>query len=505
MHGTEHRRRRHKREVALEGALDGNAALVAVPVEATAEDDSSPTPASERPEANDTCIMQVPAQAEGTTRELLALAWPIAAAMLGETALGLVDTKLVGGLGSAALGGVGMGITLMYLGYALLFGVMRGVKVRSAHAVGSGRRRDGVVYAKAGVLLGASGGVLIFAVTRDASPLLYALGADAEIVPYARDFLAAVTFGAPAAGALSALIQHRQGVGDSRTPMVVGLAGNAFNAALAWALIYGRLGLPKLGVRGGGYATALTLVLDLAVLLWLLTKEERRAGALPDESPPLSLRRATREVVELGLPTGAQFAAETLAFTAFTALLGGAGKAQIAAHQIGLAVIRTSFLPGAAIAEAASVMVGRSLGARRLDAADRAAKSAVLVAVAFMASCGVVFAVFGGALARVFTSDADVVAIAKKLLLLAAAFQVLDAVNIVYRGALRGAKDVRVAALVGSAVVWLFIPTSALVLGRWMGWGALGGWVGFVGETTVGALVLWLRWTRGGWRRAYTS
>ena len=85
MHGTEHRRRRHKREVALEGALDGNAALVAVPVEATAEDDSSPTPASERPEANDTCIMQVPAQAEGTTRELLALAWPIAAAMLGET------------------------------------------------------------------------------------------------------------------------------------------------------------------------------------------------------------------------------------------------------------------------------------------------------------------------------------------------------------------------------------------------------------------------------------
>jgi multidrug resistance protein, MATE family len=505
MHGTEeHRRRRHKREVALEGALDGNTARVAVPVETTADDDSSPTPASVRPEAQNTCTAQVNAPTESATRELLTLAWPIAAAMLGETALGLVDTKLVGGLGSAALGGVGMGITLMYLGYALLFGVMRGVKVRSAHAVGSGRRRDGVVYAKAGVLLGATGGAVIFAVTRDASPLLYALGADAEIVPYARDFLAAVTFGAPAAGALSALIQHRQGVGDTRTPMVVGLAGNTFNAVLAWALIYGRLGLPRLGVRGGGYATALTLVLELAVLLWLLAKDDRRGGSLPSGAP-LSLRQATREVVELGLPTGAQFGAETLAFTAFTALLGGAGKEQIAAHQIGLAVIRTSFLPGAAIAEAASVMVGRSLGARRLDAADRAAKSAVIVAVAFMASCGVVFAVFGGALARTFTRDAEVVAIAQKLLLLAAAFQVLDAVNIVYRGALRGAKDVRVAALVGSAVVWLFIPTSALVLGRWMGWGALGGWVGFVGETTVGALVLWLRWTRGGWRRAYAS
>ena len=70
------------------------------------------------------------------TRELVQLAWPIAAAMLGETAIGLVDTKLVGGLGPGALGGVGIATTFMFLGYSVVFGLMRGVRVRAAHAIG---------------------------------------------------------------------------------------------------------------------------------------------------------------------------------------------------------------------------------------------------------------------------------------------------------------------------------------------------------------------------------
>ena len=71
--------------------------------------------------------------------EVVQLAWPIATAMLGDTAMGLVDTQLVGRLGANALGGVGIGTMLMWLGYAFVFGLMRGVKVRSAHAVGEGR------------------------------------------------------------------------------------------------------------------------------------------------------------------------------------------------------------------------------------------------------------------------------------------------------------------------------------------------------------------------------
>ena len=476
------RRRRRKREVAHEQpriiALEG------------------------RPKA--TNVNCLDAKHSSPTRELFALAWPIATAMLGETAIGLVDTKLVGGLGAGALGGVGIATTLMFLGYSVVFGIMRGVKVRTAHAIGGGRPLDGFVYARAGVLTGFALGVVIMVACRDVSGVLRLLGTDPAIVPYARDFLAAVTLGAPQTCALAALIQHRQAIGDSRTPMVVGVAGNAFNALFAWSLIYGHLGLPALGVRGAGWATATTETVELAVLAVMLVRSERRARASAAAgSTFMSLRRASADVAELGVPTGLQFGIEMLAFTAFTAVLGGIGGSQIAAHQIALNIIRVSFLPGVAVAEAASVMVGRALGKRDLAEADAATKSALKIAVGFMATCGLVFAATGGLIAGFFSQDPEVVTVARRLLLVAAGFQVLDAVNIVFRGALRGAKDVRVAAVIGIGTMWLCIPTAAWFLGRNAGLGALGGWIGFVCETSVGGALFWLRWSRGSWRKQY--
>jgi multidrug resistance protein, MATE family len=450
------------------------------------------------------------------TRELFQLAWPIAAAMLGETAIGLVDTKLVGGLGAGALGGVGLATTIMYLCYSLSFGAMRGVKVRVSHAIGEGNAHHAFAYARAGLVIGTAFGIAVLIACRDVGPLLLRLGADPEIVPYARDFLAAVTLGAPATCALSALIQHRQAIGDSRTPMVVGIAGNSFNALFAWMLIYGRCGLPALGVRGAGYSTATTEMLELGVMLFLLLRDERRAkrsgaadsleserASLETHARPLSLGRALREVCDLGLPTGIQFTAEMLGFTVFTVVLSSISTAEIAASQIAMNVIRVSFLPGVAVSEAASVLVGRALGRRRLDQADASVRSGLVLAVGFMAACGVVFALAGGLVARFFSSNPLVVHAAQRLLFIAAIFQVLDAVNIVFRGALRGAKDVRVVAFIGVLVVWSFLPTSAYVLGKLCGLGALGAWLGFVGETTVGAFFFWRRWKRGGWRGAY--
>lgn len=444
------------------------------------------------------CVGDVDRAKKQTNRELVTLAWPIAAAMLGETAIGLVDTKLVGGLGSAALGGVGLGTTIMFLFYAVVFGLMRGVKIRVSHAIGEGNDENASAYARAGVVMGAVIGVVIMLLCRDVSGVLYAVGTDASIVPYARDFLAAVTLGAPATCALAALIQHRQAIGDSRSPMIVGIAGNAFNALFAWSLIYGHLGLPALGVRGGGYATATTELLELAVLAVVMVREKRPASTI-------SFRTAAREVAELGLPPGLQFGAEMVAFTMFTAVLGSIGRDEIAGHQIALNIIRVSFLPGVAVAEAASVLVGRALGRRDLAEADRATYSALKLAVGFMAACGVLFALGGGLLARFFANDAPVIAIATKLLLVAALFQICDAVNIVLRGSLRGAKDVRVVAIVGIGVVWIFVPTAAYALGKLAGLGALGGWIGFIAESTLAAGLLWLRWTRGSWRTAYVN
>jgi MATE family multidrug resistance protein len=452
-----------------------------------------------RPDAG---LRQDPSPARTTMQALVALAWPIAAAMLGETAIGLVDTKLVGALGASALAGVGLASVLMHLNYSMVFGLMRGVKVRTAYAVGQGRAHEGVRYAQAGVAMGVLAGVVVFLLARDATWLLEHMGIDPETVPYARDFLAARTFGAPATCMISALFQWRQGMGDTRTPMWIGLGGNVINATLAYGLIYGHFGLPALGVAGAGYGTAITEWIEVAVILALLVREKR---ALRSDVTVLPLRAAAREVAGLGVPTGLHFGLEMLAFTTFTAVLGSIGAQELAAHHIALNTLRASFLPGVAVAEAASVMVGQALGRRQLAEADRVTRAALLLAVSFMTVCGFLFAGFGGSIARTFTSDHAVVLIAQRLLLVAAVFQTLDAVNMVFRGALRGAKDVRWVAVMGVTVAWSCVPGAAFLLGRHLGWGALGGWFGFIAETALGATLLGWRWHRGAWRTPYLT
>jgi MATE family multidrug resistance protein len=282
--------------------------------------------------------------------------------------------------------------------------------------------------------------------------------------------------------------------------MLVGLFGNIVNAVLAWSLIYGHFGLPALGVRGAGYATAITEALEAGALLVVVMSEARRG-----ERSQLGMRTAFREVLQLGGPTGLHFFLETTAFATFTAVLGNVGATEVAAHQIAMAVIRVSFLPGVAVAEAASVLVGKALGQRELREADRVLRASLLLAVGFMTACGVFFAFGGGLVARGFTNDATVARVVVRLLHVAAVFQTLDAVTIVLRGALRGAKDVRAVMLIGTTIVWGCVPTAAYVFGARLGMGAVGGWLGFVGETTLSAIVFGYRWKRGAWRDAYAG
>lgn len=431
--------------------------------------------------------------------ELAKLAAPIAAAMLGESALGLVDTKLVGGLGAEALAGVGTATVVLFLGYALALGLMRGVKVRAAYAIGEGRAGDGVRYAQAGVLAGLVFGAVVVALTRAPEGLFRALGVAPATAHTAAEFAAAKALGAPAMFVVSAMVQYRQAVGDARATMIAGLLANVFNATLAYALIYGRFGLPALGVAGAGYATALTEWLEAVGLVWYTARVTRREGLVPS----IGLAKALREVGSLGVPTGAHFFAENLAFTTFTLVLGSMGPAEMAAHQLALNAIRASFLPGFAMSEAACVLVGRALGRRDLAEAERVAKEALRVALAFMTVCGLAFFFGGAAIARFFSDDPRVVPVAARLLAVAALFQTLDAANMVLRGLLRGAKDVRFVALCGTTIAWVCIPGAAWLLGKQLGYGAVGGWWGFVLETALAASIFGWRWAKGPWRNEY--
>jgi MATE family multidrug resistance protein len=171
----------------------------------------------------------------------------------------------------------------------------------------------------------------------------------------------------------------------------------------------------------------------------------------------------------------------------------------MAAHQIALQIIHFSFMPAFAVGEGAAVLAGQAVGANRDDLVIRIARLAAMATTAYTGACTALL-VFGSTLlASGFTGDPAVVRSTVALLHIAAAFQVFDAANMVARGALRGAGDVRYPAVVGVVTSWMCTPPLCWLLGYRLGLGARGGWFGICLEVMVGAALTWWRLESRGW------
>ena len=197
-----------------------------------------------------------------------------------------------------------------------------------------------------------------------------------------------------------------------------------------------------------------------------------------------------------------QLTLEVGSFALLTAFVSRLSETQMAAHQIALQACQFSFLPAFAISEAASVMTGQAVGARRQALVLRVAGCALVAAGLYTGACSLAFACGAPLIVAGFTSSGALAAVTVRLLRVAALFQVSDGANIVGRAVLRGAGDVRFAAVVGVVTAWLMTPPLTWLLGWHAGLGALGGWLGLCGESVLGALLLWRRLRRGGWRHA---
>jgi MATE family multidrug resistance protein len=168
-----------------------------------------------------------------------------------------------------------------------------------------------------------------------------------------------------------------------------------------------------------------------------------------------------------------------------------------------LHLVNVSFLPAHALAEAAAVLVGQAVGAGRDALVPKVARRALALGAGFAMVCLVVYLGVGAAIVRAMAAGDDALA-ARALVLLHVgfAFLVADAANVIARGVLRGASDVRYAAVVGIATSWLTTPPLAWLFGVHAGLGVVGGWIGLAVEIVVGAGLFWVRIARGGWRPA---
>ena len=436
--------------------------------------------------------MNLPWQ-ERPLRELIRLAWPITLSMISYSVMTLVDTLLIGRVGRAELAGVGLGGVSAFVLLCFSFGLLQGAKVLVSQAIGGNRPGRARAYLGAAVVTALAVGFVTVLIGQGVALIIGQLASTEAAGRAAGTYLRIRILGAPLALLYVALREVRYAEGDAHSPMRATVAAQATNIILAVTFIF----VLHWGVAGAAFATVLAHGVEAGTLS--LAQRSRGFGLR------VVRRRHIVELFQVGLPTGLQFALEVGAFATLSLMISLFSEVEMASHHIAIQVIHFSFLPAMAVADAASVLTGQAVGAGAYHFVKRVAHLAMGITAVYAGAWSFLLAFGAPFIASAFTSDPAVVAVAIGLLHIAAVFQIFDASNIVARCSLRGAGDVRYAAVVGVLTSWLCTPTLAWLLGRHYKLGAFGGWLGLCLEIIVSSAILWWRVERRGWMAAATT
>jgi multidrug resistance protein, MATE family len=431
-------------------------------------------------------------------RLTLRLALPLIFAEVGWMSMGVVDTIMVGRMpdSAIAIGATGLGQSLYHVIVFLGAGLLLGMDTFVAQAYGRKDLRDAHKTLLNGIVLALALTPILMITVSFWPALMRRFGVSMAIVAPMQPFLSALNWGTLPLLGYFALRRYLQAVNVVIPIMFALVSANIVNAVGDWALIYGHLGFRAEGITGSGWSTCFARIYMMLVLvITLVSVELKRPPTHSTSALKVELARIWA-LLKLGAPAGGQILVEIGAFSMATAICGKLGAVPLSGHEIALNCAAFTFMVPYGVSSAAAVRVGQQLGRQDPAGARRAGWSAITLGVAFMACSGLVFVSIPRVIARAFSPDPAVVRIGATLLLVAAAFQLFDGVQVVTTGALRGAGDTKTPMLANFVAYWFIgIPLGYFLCFR-LGWGALGIWIGLcVGLMIIGSALL-ITWHR---------
>jgi multidrug resistance protein, MATE family len=429
--------------------------------------------------------------------ETLKLAVPMALTQLGQIAMMTTDLAFIGRLGKEAVAAAALAGTVYFISFTFGQGLVSAVAPLAAQAYGARDPRR----IRRSLRVGLWAALLIsfptMLISLYGEPILLALGQTASTARLAQHYLSGLVWGvAPALWFMA--IRGFMGALNRPEPILwITLAAIPANALLAYLLIYGEWGLPRLELFGAGFATTIVNAATFLAGLWFATsrrpfRKYHVLGRIWRADWPLM-----RQLVAIGAPISISFLLEYGLFSAASLLMGLIGTTALAAHQIALQVTAILFMVPFGISMAATVRVGHAVGRQDASAVRRAGLVATLLGIALVAILTLAVIVGRFAIARLFFGeggDADVaVELTSALLLVGATFFIADGIQTIAAGSLRGMNDTRIPLLFAAIGYWLIGFSAACLLGFHTGLGPIGVWIGLSLGSVVYATLLVLR------------
>ncbi|MBI1862053.1 MAG: MATE family efflux transporter [Deltaproteobacteria bacterium] len=424
----------------------------------------------------------------------LKTAVPIMIGQMGQMAMILIDTFMVGQLGPSAIASVGLGGAMFYVFFLFGAGTLFALDYLVSFARGKDDLKECHHWLWQGVYLSFTISIPILIAIEFVAPGFITSHYPSEIATDTVQFLRMLTLSLPSFLLYIAFRQYLQAMGSVRPATVIVLAAVLANIFFNWIFIFGHLGAPALGVMGAGLATTITRTLmALGLISYTFYRDAKLRLGLRQSPRGVNLK-SQRRLWRLGLPGGVQFTFETGVFSLSTSLVSGLGVVPAAAHAIVLNLASFTYMIAVGMAGAAAILVGHATGRGDRNGATVAGWTAIACIVVIMGLNGVGFALFGPHIAALFTQDGEVIRLCGRLLLLVALFQVADGLQSVGGGALRGLGETRSTMIANLLGHWGIGLPVALFLCFSLAWGVLGIWLGLTAGLFVVALIVILRW-----------
>jgi putative MATE family efflux protein len=404
-------------------------------------------------------------------RDVFRLSIPVLLSALFQRLVSIVDVFLTGGLGAAAIAATGLGQLLVFAVMTVFWGLSTGATVVIAHLWGAGQRREAQSAAFSSLLA-----CLALTTVCSAAGFVWGgdvvrlMGAKADVLAFADEYIRLVFIYLFFTTGLNILSAIMHGTGNMRTPMEAIILVNILHVIIAWPLIYGKFGLPHLGVKGAAIAINVSECAGFVYLLIQAIRLKFITFIRPD-------RGLFTRIWRVGWPTALERVAQQSGQLIYSSIIIGYGTSAYAAHQIGLSIESLSFMPGAGMGIAASSLMGQALGAGKVNRARISHNEALRLALVVMGIMALLFLFFPHYLVQFFTSDQDVIAKGSVFLRLVAFAQIPLAVSFVYAGSLRGTGDtfyvfvITLVAMWGIRVLLSWVAADWLHLSLYAVWG----------------------------------
>lgn len=428
--------------------------------------------------------------------ETVKLAVPVSIGQVGHVMMGVIDSLMVGRVGTVPLAAASLVNGLFFL--VLVLGIGMTMAITPLVAIAKGKKDDdecGVILRQS-LIVNMIFALLLLVMVFFGADLIVYLDQPPDVVEQANSYMKILSISVIPFLLFQVYRQFLEGLSLVKPPMIIAISANLFNAFFNWLFIFGNLGFEAMGLDGAGISTFLSRSLMAASLMIYVIKSEH----LQKYDPSLNYRKIDKKlikrIIHIGLPSGLQYFLEIAAFSFSAVMIGWLGAVPLAAHQIGINLASVTYMIILGIGAAGTIRVGNGVGLKDAREARKSGFTALSLSAGLMLCFAIVFITLRNYLPYLYVDDIRVIELASSLLIIAALFQLFDGLQATAVGILRGLTDVRIPLIISFCSYWIVGVPVGYYFGFKIELGTIGVWLGFLVGLACVALSLSYRFHR---------